>query len=164
VSDDPTDSENVGRAQPPISTQFRPGESGNKKGRPKGSKNISSVIREEMDTRFQVTENGRRKRITKREAVAKQLVNKAVAGDPKATAVLMTEERQKDAAGSALDGQFADADRITIANILCRMRASVREEILTERGEREEPSEPAFDVEPQPSDPDDPIFPDEMNK
>ena len=34
-----------------------------------------------MNQRIPVNENGRRKSITKREAAAKQLVNKAVAGD-----------------------------------------------------------------------------------
>jgi hypothetical protein len=36
---------------------------------------------EELNQRIPVNENGRRKSITKREAAAKQLVNKAVTGD-----------------------------------------------------------------------------------
>jgi hypothetical protein len=90
-NDDPTYP--IGYKKPPRDTQFKPGQSGNFKGRPKGAKNFATVIEKELRTSIEVTENGKRKRITKREAVAKQAVNKAANGDPKATAMLLNEAR-----------------------------------------------------------------------
>src|SRR5262249_37801101 len=83
----------VGYKKPPRHTRFKPGTSGNTKGRPKGAKNFATVIEKELCARVEVTENGKRKRITKKEAIAKQTVNRAAAGDPKATSILLNEAR-----------------------------------------------------------------------
>ena len=56
----------VGYKKPPCQTQFKPGRSGNAKGRPKGSKNFATVFADELGAPIEVTEHGRRKRITKR--------------------------------------------------------------------------------------------------
>lgn len=66
---------------PPKSTQYRPGESGNKKGRPKGSKNLSTLIMEAAHEPVIVTVNGKKRRISKVHATAMQLANKAAGGD-----------------------------------------------------------------------------------
>jgi Family of unknown function (DUF5681) len=58
--------------------------SGNSKGRPKGSKNLATILAKAGRQRVRVTENGRTRYITKFEASMLQLVNKAVAGDLKA--------------------------------------------------------------------------------
>ena len=71
----------VGYRRPPRETRFQKGQSGNAKGRPKGSKSLIALLGEELDQPIPVNENGRRKSITKRLAAAKQLVNKAVAGE-----------------------------------------------------------------------------------
>src|SRR5690349_25164355 len=71
----------VGYKKPPQATRFKPGQSGNPRGRPKRSKNLVSAIQKEMNERISITENGRKKRISKRDAIAKQYVNKSIAGD-----------------------------------------------------------------------------------
>jgi hypothetical protein len=81
----------VGYKKPPRHSQFKPGLSGNVKGRPKGSKNFTTVFEEELRAPIEVTENGKRKRISKRQAIVKQTVNRAASGDPKATSILLTE-------------------------------------------------------------------------
>jgi hypothetical protein len=83
----------VGFGKPPQSTQFKPGESGNPDGRPRGAKNFATAIEQELVTRITVTENGRRRRISKREVIAKHLVNKAASGDLKAIPLLLNEAR-----------------------------------------------------------------------
>jgi len=40
-----------------------------------------------------ISENGKRRRITKREALIKQLVNKAIAGDPRSIKLMLAELR-----------------------------------------------------------------------
>jgi Family of unknown function (DUF5681) len=74
----------VGKGKPPQSTQFKKGQSGNPEGRPKGTKNLSTVIRETLDESVNFTENKKIYSITKREAVVKAIVNKAVRGNMRA--------------------------------------------------------------------------------
>jgi hypothetical protein len=119
----------VGHGKPPKKTQFKKGQSGNPKGRPKGSRNLKTEIERELKRKVTITEDGRRKRITKREAVAKQLVNKAVSGDPKAIPVLLKEvpPGESDAAGvGAGVGSFpmTPEDDLVLENMIKRIQAS----------------------------------------
>ena len=75
---------NVGRGIPPKHTQFKKGMSGNPRGRPKGSKNLSTLISEAARDQVTATIDGRQRRISKVQATAMQLATKAAAGDPKA--------------------------------------------------------------------------------
>jgi hypothetical protein len=77
--------ERVGYCRPPLTTRFRPGQSGNPRGRPKGARNLSTVVAAALSERVAVNENGRRRRITKLEAAIKQLVNRAASGEARAT-------------------------------------------------------------------------------
>lgn len=71
----------VGYKNPPKHTQFRKGQSGNPKGRPKNSKNLLTYLGAELKRLVSVQENGKRKTISKGEAIAKRLVNKAMEGN-----------------------------------------------------------------------------------
>ncbi|MEQ9518452.1 MAG: DUF5681 domain-containing protein [Parvibaculum sp.] len=75
----------VGFGKPPKSGQFRPGKSGNKKGRPKGAKNFKTDLKDVLGETIPVTMNGKTKRITKQKAMLLTTVAKAVKGDIKAT-------------------------------------------------------------------------------
>lgn len=74
----------VGYGKPPKKGQFKPGQSGNPKGRPKACKNFSTVLVNELSERLTVKEGGKTRRLTKMEAVTKQLVAKALKGDARA--------------------------------------------------------------------------------
>jgi hypothetical protein len=74
----------VGYKRPPKSGQFAKGQSGNPKGRPKGSPNVASMFLKIARERIRINMNGRTKTITKLEAVMLQLMNKAVSGDQRA--------------------------------------------------------------------------------
>ncbi|HEU5048593.1 MAG TPA: DUF5681 domain-containing protein [Rickettsiales bacterium] len=91
-----SDEYEVGYKKPPAKNQFKPGQSGNPKGRRKGAKNFATAIHAELEIRIPITENGKRRTISKREAIAKQLVNKAVSGDPKTVPILLNETREHD--------------------------------------------------------------------
>jgi hypothetical protein len=67
----------VGYSKPPASGRFAKGQSGNPKGRPKGSKNLATIVLRE--SRQTVRVNGPRgaRSVTKLEATVMQLVNKA---------------------------------------------------------------------------------------
>ncbi len=79
----------VGYGKPPLATRFRPGQSGNPQGRPRGAKSVATSVDEALNERVSVTENGKRRKITKRQAMFKQLANRAAQGDHKATQLLL---------------------------------------------------------------------------
>jgi hypothetical protein len=85
------------------------------------------VIEAELNTRIPITENGKRKSISKREAVAKQLVNKAASGDTKAIPLLLNESRahEKTGAGRDLDPGQSVADHQVMTGMLERIRRSM---------------------------------------
>lgn len=74
----------VGYGKPPEHTRFQAGQSGNPKGRPKGSLNLATAVNRALKEKVVVTEHGRRRTITKLDAAIKGLVNRAVKGDAKA--------------------------------------------------------------------------------
>ena len=79
-----TPAEAVGYCCPPESTRFKKGQSGNAKGRPKGSVNVVTALTKALREKVVINENGRRRTVTKLEAALKQLVNKAATGDLRA--------------------------------------------------------------------------------
>jgi hypothetical protein len=79
----------VGKGKPPQHTRFRKGQSGNPTGRRKGSLNMATLLERALNERVVVTENGKRKTITKLEAMLKQLANKAASGDTRVIRLLM---------------------------------------------------------------------------
>jgi Family of unknown function (DUF5681) len=93
----------VGFGKPPKHTRFKKGQSGNPKGRPPGSKDFSTLIDNELEKRVFAKENERTKSMTKREVMAKQLVNKGVKGDLATTKLLLPYmERREEANRRAL--------------------------------------------------------------
>lgn len=94
ASDDPN---KVMRGKPPREHQFKPGQSGNPAGRPKGTKQIDALIEEELDRRIEVTLSGRRTRLSKRQIMVRQIVDKALKGDHKAIATCMALHSQQKA-------------------------------------------------------------------
>ncbi|MGC2200544.1 MAG: DUF5681 domain-containing protein [Stellaceae bacterium] len=119
-----TDSD-VGYGKPPHHTRFKRGQSGNPKGRPAGRKNLSTVLSDALQQPVPVVENGRRKTITKLEAIVTQLVNRSAAGDPRATqqtlALAREVEPPTDASG-ADPAAFTEADLQIVKRIQARLR------------------------------------------
>ena len=66
---------------PPKHTQFRKGTSGNPRGRPKGSKNLSTYLMEAARDQVTATVGGRTRTISKLQATTMQLATKAAGGD-----------------------------------------------------------------------------------
>ena len=89
----------VGYKNPPHHSRFKPGQSGNPLGRPKKQRpTLIESFDKELNTSVTLTEGGKRRRITKLQAIAKQQTNKAANGDYKATILVMKaiELRQSD--------------------------------------------------------------------
>jgi hypothetical protein len=79
----------VGYGRPPKATQFKPGRSGNPRGRPKGPKTVGAVLRDVIQRRIEVTENGKTRRIVVLEVMLRRLANDAMRSDPRAMKLLL---------------------------------------------------------------------------
>lgn len=87
----------VGKGNPPKHSRWKPGDpSPNPKGRPRGSKNSSTLLDQALDEKVTMTDKGQRRNITKREAMCKQIANRAAQGDPKATQTVLRHDQEKD--------------------------------------------------------------------
>ena len=75
-----------------MSTRWKPGQSGNPKGRPKGSKNLATIFNAALKQTLQIQEKGKTRKITAREGIVRRLVNEALKGNIKATAFVLAKE------------------------------------------------------------------------
>ncbi|HJZ18303.1 MAG TPA: DUF5681 domain-containing protein [Stellaceae bacterium] len=117
----------VGYGKPPVHSRFQKGRSGNPKGRPRGRRNMSTLLSATLNGWVTVVENGRRKKITKREAIVTQLVNKSASADLKATQIVLAMLRDVESLtdGSAEPAAFTEADdaRQRLIDEIDRLRA-----------------------------------------
>jgi hypothetical protein len=79
----------VGYGKPPKAGQFKPGQSGNPNGKPKGAKNLKTELEEELHETIPIKEQGKTKKVSKQRAMLKSLMAKAVQGDTKAANVVL---------------------------------------------------------------------------
>ena len=79
----------VGYKKPPKHSQFQKGQSGNPKGRPKGTKNLKTDLLEEMGEQVLVREGERSIKVSKQRAMIKRLAEKALRGDTRAISVIV---------------------------------------------------------------------------
>jgi hypothetical protein len=118
----PTTEQRVGYRWPPLTTRFRAGQSGNPRGRPRGARNLSTVVAAALSERVAINENGRRRRITKLEAAIKQLVNRAASGEARATQLLLALIQANEARPAQHDAdRLAEADSIVMAELTRRL-------------------------------------------
>jgi hypothetical protein len=109
-TDTPED-EVVGYGKPPKDHQFKPGKSGNPKGRPKGPGNFLKLIAKHAAKKVTVIEGGTEKKMAKMDVVIAAMFNKASKGDVAAArliANLITAASQ--IAGDEYQSGYSDAD------------------------------------------------------
>jgi hypothetical protein len=114
----------VGYGRPPKQSQFMKGQSGNPKGRPKGSKSVASMFNQITRELINVTENGRTKTVTRLEAVLHRMTNEALSGNTRVMREFVQLSRafeevdQSDEIPSAPD----EREAVVIENLLRRMK------------------------------------------
>ena len=82
-----------GYGRPPPDKRFKKGQSGNPKGRPKGSKNLTTLLAQRLGAKVVIRVNGKEKRVTMREAIAMRLCESALKGDHRATLTIVQLDR-----------------------------------------------------------------------
>jgi len=112
---------------PPQDTQFKPGSSGNPKGRPKGSKNLSTLLMDAARDQISATIGGKKRNISKIQATAMQLATKAASGDNGAIARFLNwidEIETRAAASRPAQFPLSEADLEVLRATYSRMKQS----------------------------------------
>ncbi len=84
-----SDDYKVGYGRPPENTQFQPGHSGNSKGRPKGAKNLRTIVEQEAYDTITIKEGGKSRKVAKVGALIKVMLTKGIQGDTKAANIVL---------------------------------------------------------------------------
>lgn len=71
----------VGYGKPPAYTQFKPGHSGNPRGRPKDVQDPETLLRKAVNKKTIVKVQGQHRKLSKLELACTQLANKSASGD-----------------------------------------------------------------------------------
>jgi hypothetical protein len=79
----------TGYRKPPKEHRFRPGQSGNANGRPKGRKNTATLLCEILDRKVEVRNGGTIRKISVREAILTRFTEAALKGDTKSAGFLL---------------------------------------------------------------------------
>jgi hypothetical protein len=98
----------IGYRKPPPSGQFKKGKSGNPKGRPKGSNNFLTLLERELAQTIVVNENGRRKSMTRLQAMVKRIVAAALQGEVKQVQLLVGLMRREGPASGGAEELLPD--------------------------------------------------------
>lgn len=121
-----TDDYDVGRNKPPPQHRFKKGDGRRRPGRPKGSKNLATIIMDAARDQVTVTIDGKKRKISKKQSAAIQLANAGATGNPKLLLkfldLIAGIEAQAEAARPS-DYPFSDADIKVIREIYKRLRA-----------------------------------------
>jgi hypothetical protein len=116
----------VGRGKPPLHTRFKKGQSGNPRG-PR-AKNLPALLVAALNEQVALTANGQSRRMSKREAVIAQLVDKSAGADLRATKMLIDLlkdiEKRAGMTPSPKASPFTAADEEVVENLVARLRCA----------------------------------------
>ena len=79
----------VGYGRPPPAHWFKPGQSGNPRGRPKGAKNESTILREVLTRKVTIRSGGRTRKISVLEGIHLRIAEDSLKGNTKSATFLL---------------------------------------------------------------------------
>ena len=132
----------VGYGKPPRHTRFKKGApSANPRGRPR--QNMAALLVEGLNKKVVVTEDGRRRKITVREAIVKQLINQSATADLRATKMLldMIKDAEKQAGAAPApepSAPFTAADEEVVEQLIERLRHQILTEMAATAASQEQ--------------------------
>ena len=123
--------EEVGYGKPPRANQFKSGQSGNPKGRPKGSRNEATILQELLQHKVTLNERGKTRKIILLEAILRKVADDCLKGNTKSISFLLN-RYQAAAASDTVQGDISEDDKAV-------MEAFLRE-FKPEKDDDEDPS------------------------
>lgn len=122
----------VGYGNPPRHTRFRPGQSGNPKGRPNGVRNLSAQMHELLSQKIPMKEGDLVKRITMRDALLRTTLKAALSGDHRARqdifAAIREYELKESARRDGPDHTVSEEDHAILAGFFGRLGADANDD------------------------------------
>src|SRR6516225_6979186 len=119
----------VGQGRPPTATRWKPGQSGNPKGRPKGTRNAATMAKAELARKVVVNLNGVKRKMSVAEIAFRRLGDKSTGGDIEAFNYLLTLQDNVAPADIQTDGATSEQDKQIIENYFKRLQdKGVRDE------------------------------------
>jgi len=110
--------------------RFLKGQSGNRLGRPRKPKSVGAAITGAFAEKVPINEGGRRRRITKLEAAAKQVANKSASGDTKSIKLgleLARKAEEQQSRSFAGPAQLSETDQQIAARFVARIQKILKE-------------------------------------
>jgi hypothetical protein len=116
----------VGKARSYRAFQSKRGQSGNPRGRPRESKNLPTLLTEALNERVIVAEDDGRRKITKREAIITQLVNRSAKADLRAIKILLDiiQDIERRTEPTSPETPFGPADEKVIEQLKARLHGN----------------------------------------
>jgi hypothetical protein len=115
----------VGYKCPPKNSQFKKGQIANPRGRPRGAKSLSTRVDDALSAEMRVTLGGRAVKMSKREAMVRQHVEKAMRGDLKTFAALVKLDPKARAEADREGEAPADLGADELAVLLAYIKSTV---------------------------------------
>jgi hypothetical protein len=145
----------VGYRNPPRHSQFKPGQSGHKEGRPQGVRNLKSLVKATLKAPVRVTSDGSARKVSTLEAMLLRLREKALGGDLRALDRLLQLAQLycEDELAAAIGVSVEDANVLRIYRQRVLSGAAAGTELVREKDTDEEPSSRSTTVgmAPEPS-------------
>ena len=120
----------IGYGKPPVGRRFQKGQSGNPRGPRR--KDLSSLLVAALNEPVYATVDGKRRKITKREAIITQMVNESASANLRATKMLfdmMKEVEQKAGAAAPPEpAKLTATDREVVELFVARLRRQIAAE------------------------------------
>ncbi len=113
--------EDVGYGKPPRAYQFKPGQSGNKTGRPKDAKNEETILRELLQHKVRINENGKIRKITFFEAILRKVAEDGLRGNIKSVGFLLNRYYAA-VAGAAAQADLSEDDKAVLDAYLRKLK------------------------------------------
>jgi hypothetical protein len=114
--------DDVGYGRPPRQHQFQPGRSGNPKGRPRGAKNESTILREIFERKIETRSSGRSRKITILEGILLRITEDSLKGNTKSAAFLLNRYAAM-VSGELQRQDLSDDDREVLEAFAARIEA-----------------------------------------
>jgi hypothetical protein len=120
----PRVSRKTGYGRPPIEHQFKPGQTGNPRGRLKGKKNEATILHELLNRKITVREAGKPRKITVLEAILLRFTEDALKGNTK-TAAFLFNRYESQTPNASDDSSLTEEDREILNSFVRRFEANL---------------------------------------
>lgn len=119
--------DDVGYGKPPRRHQFKPGESGNPKGRKKGIKNEVTILQELLQHKGSLNERGKTRKIILLEAILRKVAEDGLRGNIKSAGFLLNRYYAA-AAGEAAQADLSEDDKAVLEAYLSEFKNKVADD------------------------------------